>query len=187
MKSTEEKNTFHFKYVFSFLPVQTGSSPLHCRSPWQRRIVVSSPLCMVNPGLQRTSSRAEKEGEGERRATPKFFPGGTGHGHVRPVHAEKSHKNWEHCFIIYHRFRHYCGLFLYVVMLFRCIMGFLALTWDHTAESTLAVAETLTFIATVFILLTLFWACLSSLITQYPLWTLFCCIHFKIGMHRNKK
>lgn len=51
-----------------------SSSPLHCRSPWQRRIVVSSPLCMVNPGLQRTSSRPENEGEGERRATSKYFP-----------------------------------------------------------------------------------------------------------------
>lgn len=65
-------------------PVQIGSSPLHCRSPWQRRIVTSKPLGILNPGLQRTSSRAEKEWVGERRRATEFSLSGRGQGQVRP-------------------------------------------------------------------------------------------------------
>lgn len=66
-------------------PVQMSSSPLHCRSPWQRRTVTSEPLLGdVKPGLQRTSSRAEKAGEGERRRTSEVSLTGRGQGHVRP-------------------------------------------------------------------------------------------------------
>lgn len=68
-----------------------GSSPLHCRSPWQRRIVASKPLAKVKPGLQRTSSRAEKEGVGERRRAFEFSLRDRGQGQVRP--AEKRSEN----------------------------------------------------------------------------------------------
>jgi len=78
---------------------------------------------MVYPGLQRTFSRAEKEGKGERRSTSEFFAGGRGHGHVRPVHKEYSDENSEHCLIIYYRF---CTFFR-VYLLLRFITNVL---WD---------------------------------------------------------
>lgn len=73
-------------------PVQMGSSPLHCRSPWQRRMVTSKPLGNVNPGLQRTSSRAEKDWVGERRRATEFSPGGRGQGQVRPEEKREERK-----------------------------------------------------------------------------------------------
>lgn len=81
--------------------VQTGTSPLHCRSPWQRLIVTSRPLGSVNPGLQRTSSRASKELVGWRRLTSEFSLGGRGQGQVRPGTTQLS-PHWpshRHCLL----------------------------------------------------------------------------------------
>lgn len=75
-------------------PVQTGSSPLHCWSPWQRRMVASKPLGNVKPGSQRTSSRAEKEWVGERRWATELALRGRGQGQVRPEEKWKGVEQW---------------------------------------------------------------------------------------------
>ena len=52
-------------------------------------MVASRPLGSVKPGLQRTSSRAEKEWVGDSRREAEWPPGARGHGHVRPAHTHQ--------------------------------------------------------------------------------------------------
>ena len=62
--------------------------------------MASKPVGKVNPDLQRTSSRAEKEWVGERRRASEVSLGDRGQGHVRPEEETEKPQNVMHCFLV---------------------------------------------------------------------------------------